>query len=234
VQVAVDSAGDLFGGARVEEAGVAAVAGGAEHDHGGPVSVGEGGDATSDVAVVAGYLDTLEALLADTDSPVRLDDAGGLHLSPLAAEDHDPALAAERDALVVRIPTVPLTEILIDVDRDTNFTAALTHAWGATPRLPGIEHRRNLYAAILAQACNYGTARMAELTGIGADVIDWATRWHLREDTLRAANTAIVNAHHRHPLAAAWGGRMLDRSRTSTGKASAGRSDTEVDFLRPG
>jgi len=84
-------------------------------------------------AETAGYLDTLEALLADTDSPVHLDDAGGLHLSPLAAEDHDPALAAERDALVARIPTVPLTEILIDVDRDTNFTAALTHAGGATP-----------------------------------------------------------------------------------------------------
>lgn len=67
-------------------------------------------------------------------------------------------------------------KILIDVDRDTNFTAALTHAGAASPRLPAIEHRRNLYAAILAQACNYGTAHMAELTGIPADAIDWATR----------------------------------------------------------
>src|ERR1019366_10122238 len=29
---------------------------------------------------------------------------------------------------------------------------------------------------------------MAELTGIPADAIDWATRWYLREDTLRPAN----------------------------------------------
>jgi hypothetical protein len=75
VQVAVDSAGDLFGGARVEEAGVAAVAGGAEHDHGGPVSVGEGGDALPDVAVVAhdfdempGHCDALAGQLLDPSS----------------------------------------------------------------------------------------------------------------------------------------------------------------------
>jgi hypothetical protein len=38
----------------------------------------------------ASYLSALESLLAATDSPVRLDDAGQLHLSPLAAETPDP------------------------------------------------------------------------------------------------------------------------------------------------
>ena len=46
-----------------------------------------------------------------------------------------------------------LTEILIEVDRDTNLTGHLhTHAGSASPRVSDVEHRRNLYAAILAQA----------------------------------------------------------------------------------
>ena len=46
---------------------------------------------------MARYLDDLEALLADPDGPVRLDDAGELHLSPLTAEKVDPAVVVERD-----------------------------------------------------------------------------------------------------------------------------------------
>jgi hypothetical protein len=41
---------------------------------------------------MARYLDDLEALLADPDGPVRIDDAGELHLRPLAAEVIDPAV----------------------------------------------------------------------------------------------------------------------------------------------
>jgi TnpA family transposase len=161
---------------------------------------------------MSGYLDDLEALLADPNSPVRVDEHGELHLSPLDAEVIDPVVTAERDAMVARLPVLPLTDLLIEVDAATGFSGQLTHAGDATPRRPSLEHRRNLYAALLAQACNYGTARMAELTGISADTLDWATRWYLREDTLRAANTVIVNAHHRHPLTAAWGGGTLSSS----------------------
>ncbi len=121
-----------------------------------------------------------------------------------------------------------MTELLIEVDRESQFLAHLTHAGGATPRHPDLEHRRNLYAAILSLACNFGSTRMAELTGISADTIDWTIQWYLREDTLRLANTAIVNAHHRHPLAGDWGGgtlsssdglRMPMRGKSLTGRA---------------
>jgi hypothetical protein len=99
---------------------------------------------------------------------------------------------AERDAVVARLPAVPLTELLIEVDRETGFSTHLTHAGGASPRHSELEHRRNLYAAVLSLACNFGSTRMAELTGISADTIDWTIQWFLREETLRAANTAIV------------------------------------------
>jgi len=163
-------------------------------------------------ADIARYLDDLEVLLADANGPVRLDEHGELHLSPLAAEVVDPAVLAERDAVVARLPGLPLTELLIETDLEAHWSKHLTHAGGAKPRVPELEHRRNLYAAIIAQACNYGTSRMAELTGISVDTLDWTTQWYLREETLRPANADMINAHHRHALAGALGGGTLSSS----------------------
>ncbi len=179
-------------------------------------------------AEMARYLDELEVLLDDPDGPVWLDDAGELHLRPLAAEVIDPAVVVERDGVLARLPIVPLTELLIETDGEIHWSRHLTHAGDGSPRHPPLEHQRNLYAAILAQACNFGSTRMAELTGISADTIDWTTQWYLREDTLRAANTDIVNAHYRHPIAQLLGDGTLSSSdglRLPTrGKSLTGRA----------
>jgi len=103
-------------------------------------------------ADIARYLDDLELLLADPQGPVRLDEHGELHLSPLAAAVVDAAVLAERDAVVARLPGRPLTELLIETDLEAHWSKHRTHAGGARPRVPELEHRRNLYAAILAQA----------------------------------------------------------------------------------
>lgn len=128
----------------------------------------------------------------------------------LPAEDLPAEAAVLRDATVERLPHVPLASLLIELDAWTGFTDHLIHAGGATHRGP--ELRRNLYAALLAQACNLGIAGMADATGISEDTLAWTTEWYLREDTLRAANTAIVNAHHRQDLAQLWGGGTLSSS----------------------
>lgn len=183
------------------------------------------------------YLDDLEAFLSEPDGPVHLDANGQLHLKALTAEVVDPEVLAQRDAVLDRLPVVPLTELLIEVDRESGFSAHLTHAGGASPRRPELEHRRNLYAAIVSLACNFGSTRMAELTGIGADTIDWTVQWYLREQTLRAANTAIVNAHHRHRLAADLGGGTLSSSdglrMPMRGKSLTGRALSRY-FVREG
>ena len=111
----------------------------------------------------------------------------------------EPAVVVERDGVVARLPIVPLTE-LADRDRRRHRLVAPSHPrrW-LEPRHCTLEHQRSLYAAILAPACNFGSTRMAELTGISADTIDWTTQWYLREEALRSANTDVVNAHFRHP-----------------------------------
>lgn len=159
------------------------------------------------------YLAALEALLADGNGPVRLDDAGELQLTPLAAEVVSPAVTSTKAAILARLPMVPLAEAIIEVDRVTRFSDRLTHAGGGTPRAPELEHRRNLYAALLAQACNFGTTRMAEPTGISADTLDWYIQWYLRDEPrLEAANATVVNEHHHQPFANIWGGGTLSSS----------------------
>ena len=146
---------------------------------------------------------------ARTAGPVRLNDAGELVVGRLPAEDLPDGVAELRAAVVELLPRPQIAELLIEVDRHTGFSDHLTHAGGKTSRPPVL--RRNLYAAILAQACNLGLAGMAEASGISYDALAWTTEWYLREETLDVANTAIVN-HHHHPLAAAWGGGTLSSS----------------------
>ena len=111
-------------------------------------------------------LNDLETMLADPETPVSIDDAGQLRLQRLSAERTPSHIADQVKELASRLPAVPLSELLIEIDRATDFTRQLTHAAGSQPRHPDLEHRRNLYAAILAQACNFGITRMAELCGI--------------------------------------------------------------------
>jgi hypothetical protein len=52
----------------------------------------------------------------------------------------------------------------------------------------------NSCAKILAQACNFGLTRMAQISDLDYEQLAWCTTWHLREETLRAANDRVVNA----------------------------------------
>jgi TnpA family transposase len=68
------------------------------------------------------------------------------------------------------------------------------------------------YASVLAYACNFGIEQMAHLSDLAADHLAWCTTWFLREDTLKAACTSLVNDHHQLPLSQAWGSGVLSSS----------------------
>jgi hypothetical protein len=57
-----------------------------------------------------------------------------------------------------------------------------------------------LLAVLIANATNLGLTRMAEACGISYDVLAWAAEWYVREETLRAANLAVVSYHQQLPL----------------------------------
>jgi TnpA family transposase len=53
---------------------------------------------------------------------------------------------------------------------------------------------------------------MSEACGVSYDVLAWTTEWYIREDTLRDANTVIVNHHYNLELSKAFGGGVMSSS----------------------
>ena len=140
---------------------------------------------------------------------VRVED-GELVVGRLVAEEIPEETTRLAQLVAERLPKVELAELLIEVDRWCSFTAPMTHAAGGTTRSDDV--KTLLYAAILAQACNFGLGTMAEISDLSYRRLAWVTEWHVREETLKAATNDVVNFHHRLPLAKVWGPGTLSSS----------------------
>lgn len=150
------------------------------------------------------------ALPGDT-GIVRLDADDHLVIPRLTAEDI-PAEAQElKDELSGMLPFAPIASLLIELDGRTNFLGCFTHA-GGKKLAHSPELKRNILAVLIALATNLGLARMSEACGISADVLAWTMEWHVREETLREANTCIVNHHFGLELAGLFGGGIMSSS----------------------
>lgn len=155
-------------------------------------------------------LGDLDAVLADGSGPVHLNDTGELVVARLAAETLPDQAEETFGQLEAMLPRIPLASLLIELDRRTGFTAQLVHGSGKQARSPQIT--RNLIACLIASATNMGLTAMSEASGIPYDMLAWTAQWYLREDTLRAANTALVNHHHQLPMAGVFGSGTLSSS----------------------
>jgi TnpA family transposase len=151
----------------------------------------------------------VERLLARQDSHLRVED-NRLVLSPVEADPRPATATALADRIAERLPQVELSDLLIEVDSWTHFSAHFLHAAGADTLRPTL--LPHLYASILAHACNFGLEQMAHVTDMAYDQLAWCTTWYMREDTLTAAFTNLVNYHHNLPLSYRWGSGMLSSS----------------------
>src|SRR5271166_2142885 len=61
-----------------------------------------------------------------------------------------------------------------------SFSRHLEHADGAEPGAP--DFLVQCHASILAQACNFGLTRMAQLADLSYRQLAWCTTWYLREE----------------------------------------------------
>lgn len=151
----------------------------------------------------------VEKLLARTDSHVRVED-DELILSPLEADKRPASAEALEDLIAACLPQVDLSEWLIEVDTWTHFSDHFVHAAGAEPLRPTLLPQ--LYASLLAHACNFGLEQMAHSTDLSYRQLAWCTTWYLREETLKAAFTTLVNYHHALPFSQMWGSGVLSSS----------------------
>jgi TnpA family transposase len=109
-----------------------------------------------------------------------------------------------RRVIETHLPRVRIEDLLLDVDAWCSFTRAFTPLAGM--RAHAEKPYATLLAALVAHGTNLGIATMAQSTdGMSVDALNHVSRWFLRQDTLRAANAALVNYHHRLPLASVWG-----------------------------
>jgi Domain of unknown function (DUF4158)/Tn3 transposase DDE domain len=152
------------------------------------------------------WLAQVHRRLARQDSDLRVEDQR-LVLMPSEAEARPASAVALAEQITARLPRVDLSDLLIEVDTWTHFSAHFLHAANSERLRPAF--LPYLYAGLLAQACNCGLDQMAHSTELAYERLAWCTTWHLREDTLKPAFSTLVNYHHKLPLSQAWGSGML-------------------------
>ena len=140
-----------------------------------------------------------QLLLAGGD--VRLED-DGLVIARLTAEEVPAAAQTLQAEISRRMPVVDLTDILMEVNTWVSYTEYLP---GLEQAHRGSQHDAQLLASILAMGCNIPLSDMARSSGLSYQSLWWTASNYLRDDTLKSANTILVNEHHRQWLAAYWG-----------------------------
>ncbi|MDQ5853037.1 MAG: Tn3 family transposase [Chloroflexota bacterium] len=151
--------------------------------------------------VLHAALTKVDTLLAhDQLADVKLRN-GSLSIKPL-----EKAVPEAVEALITQayshVPWVKITDLLVEIDRITQFSRHFTHLHtGVVTKDKG-----GLFAAILADATNLGLSKMANACpGMSYQSLSWIMDWYVRDDTYRKALAELVNFQHRLPLARYWG-----------------------------
>jgi TnpA family transposase len=116
-----------------------------------------------------------------------------------------------RATIGASLPRVRIEDLLQDVDEWCRFTKAFQPLGGYQPR--GADLHRSLLATVIAHGTNLGLAAMSQsVDTLTAEALQDTSRWFLRDATIKAANTILVNHHHGLELSRIWG----DGSRSSS------------------
>jgi TnpA family transposase len=139
------------------------------------------------------------------------------------------ALRELRATIAASLPRVRIEDLLQDVDEWCGFIRAFQPLGGYQSR--GADLHRSLLATLIAHGTNLGLAAMSQsVDTLTADALQDTSRWFLRDATIKAANTILVDHHHGLKLSGIWG----DGSRSSSdGQRFAVERDSLLGSVYP-
>ncbi len=154
--------------------------------------------------------------LAQAKEQFKFDDFAEIQDGQLKLKRYDKvALSASvttlQKVIDARLPSIRIEQLLMEVDRLTNFSRHFTPIQNhqSRPR----HFYRTLMAALISQATNLGVVSMsASVKGTTVDMLRHVLHDFIREETLTAASAEIVNRHHELPLSAVQGMGTLSSS----------------------
>ncbi len=122
-----------------------------------------------------------------------------------------PAVATLQKLFDARLPSIRIELLLMEVDQLTHFSRHFTPIQGHQSK-PS-HFYRTLMATLISQATNLGVVSMsASVKGTTIDMLRHVLHYFIREETLTAASTEIVNRHHQLPLSAIHGAGTVSSS----------------------
>jgi TnpA family transposase len=167
-------------------------------------------------AVVAGLVAEFESVARETErgmseNPFASIQGGSLKLKHRDALETPVRVVQLRRLIEASLPRVRIEDLLREVDGLCGFTREFRPLGGYEPH-SGNSHA-TLLAALIAHGTNLGIAAMGQSApGISVGMLQHVTQWFLRDETLKAANAALVNYHHKLPLSAVWGAGAVSSS----------------------
>jgi TnpA family transposase len=109
-----------------------------------------------------------------------------------------------RATIAASLPRVRIEDLLQDVDEWCGFMSAFQPLGGYQKRAADLH--RSLLATIIAHGTNLGLAAVSQsVDTLTAEALQDTSRWFLRDATIKAANTILVNHHHGLKINSIWG-----------------------------
>ena len=136
--------------------------------------------------------------LMQTSENIRIEE-DKVVITPYDAEEDPPSLRGLREIIDKMLPKINLPDLIIEVDSWVDFASCFFHAGHLNPNQD--EFPIYLFAAILSEATNMGPKALANAANLDCERIIWYKNWYIRDETIKAARTKLVNFQHTLSLA---------------------------------
>lgn len=145
----------------------------------------------------------------DDNKAVELDLSGKrptLTITHFDKLDEPPSLALLSQQVDGLLPSVDLTELLLEIHAHTGFADEFTHVSESNARAEDLTV--SVCAVLLAEACNIGLEPLIkhQVPALTRHRLNWVKQNYLRAETLVKANAKLVDYQSTLPLARKWGG----------------------------